>query len=242
MTTSSHPGRDSSNAEWSTAPVNGAGSAGVHPFDATAASRGRDALDPAASGDRVPLVTSVLAAAAVMAAVVIGTFVAVVAPADRWTAERSLVVLPITGRDGAVEAQLYETLSRGQVVENFAEVARSEVLVAEAAAALGLSPADQDAVVVETNAVASTSIVLVRASAADPALADAISSDVAARAAVQFERLSQPFRVEVVGERPAQRAGRSPLVVMGASILLAVALGVAVQQGVRQVFELLRAR
>jgi hypothetical protein len=56
-----------------------------------------------------------------------------------WAAESMVVVLPATSLDDATSASYYETLSRGQIVATFAEVAGSLGFEQQAEDRLGLT-------------------------------------------------------------------------------------------------------
>ncbi|HLL61536.1 MAG TPA: hypothetical protein VK401_00685, partial [Propionibacteriaceae bacterium] len=63
-----------------------------------------------------------------------------------WVAESMLVVLPSADLDEATSASYYETLSRGQIVATFAEVAGTQRFEQQAEDRLGLATAERDAV------------------------------------------------------------------------------------------------
>lgn len=117
--------------------------------------KGRDA-----QALRRSVATGAIVAALLLAA---GTVFAL-AQHKTWTAESVIVVLPSADLDDASSAAYYETLSRGQIVATFAEVAGNVRFAQQAEERLGLTPEQRDQVTTEVSVVPDTAVVLVRAS------------------------------------------------------------------------------
>lgn len=151
-----------------------------------------------------------------------------------WLAESMVVVLPSTELDEATSASYYETLSRGQIVATFAEVAGSLRFEQQAEDRLGLSPAQRAAAGTEVSVVPDTAVILVRSTADDAAVAQQLSSIVTELSVTYLAGLSEPFRAVPVpsGTGAAEPTGTSPLVLAGAGVVAGLVAGLAVQQAV----------
>lgn len=158
-----------------------------------------------------------------------------------FTAESVLVVLPQRDLDDATTAAFYETLSRGQIVGTFAEVANNSTLQQQAVTKLALAASAQDGLSTVVSVVPDTSVILVRTTADDAATAEAVADAVATVATTSLSQLSDAFRTQIVHKATgtAFSSGLSPALVLGLALVAALVLGVALQQAV---FHLLRAR
>jgi capsular polysaccharide biosynthesis protein len=151
-----------------------------------------------------------------------------------WTAESSVVVLPAAGLEDAVSASYYELLSRGQIVATFAEVAGTLRLEQQAEDKLGLSPEQRAQVSTVVTVVPNTSVILIRATSDDPKVAESMADAVTAAAASYLAGIVKPFRTEIVQPAggTATSTSLSPLVLLAATLVVAVIAGLAVQQAV----------
>lgn len=138
---------------------------------------------------------------------------------SQYEASTALVVLPSGQNDES--ASFYDTLSRGQVVETFAEI-------------LGLQGGQQPelraaGVTVVVEVVPDTSLIEVRATAADAVTAERFADSVLVESRPYFSQLSSPYSVSVVRDATdtAQQVGLplGPLVAVVA--VVAVLTGVA---------------
>jgi len=150
-----------------------------------------------------------------------------------WVAESMLVVLPSADLDEATSASYYETLSRGQIVATFAEVAGTQRFEQQAEDRLGLSAAQRDAVSTEVSVVPDTAVILIRSTASDAEVAQQVSRITTQLSVGYLAGLTQPFRaVTVPSGGDAEPTGMSPLVLAVAGLLAGLVAGLAVQQAV----------
>lgn len=177
---------------------------------------------------RRSLVTGAVAAALLLLA---GVAFALTQP-KTWTAESVVVVLPATSLDDATSAAYYETLSRGQIVATFAEVAGNLRFVQQAEERLGLTPEQREQVSTEVSVVPTTAVILVRASAADAAVAEQVADATTEISSDYLAGLSEPFRTYQVHEArgTAVASGTPVLLLLGASVVVALVAGLAAQQ------------
>lgn len=158
-----------------------------------------------------------------------------------FTAESVLVVLPQRDLDDATTAAFYETLSRGQIVGTFAEVANNPTVQQQAVSTLAIPASAQSGLSTVVSVVPDTSVILVRTTADDAATAETVADGVATAATTSLSQLSDAFRTQIVHKATgtAVSSGLSPLLVLGLAVVAAIVLGVALQQAV---YHLLRAR
>ena len=134
-----------------------------------------------------------------------------------WVAESMVVVLPSADLDEATSASYYETLSRGQIVATFAEVASTQRFEQQAEDQLGLSPAERSAVSTEVLVVPDTAVILIRSTAGDAETAQQISRITTSLSVAYLDGLTQPFRAVVVPSgSTAEPTGMSPWVLAAA--------------------------
>jgi capsular polysaccharide biosynthesis protein len=148
------------------------------------------------------------------------------------TAEAVLVVLPRADLDEATTAAFYETLSRGQIVGTFAEVANSTSFTTEAMDKLGLGSGDRTGVTSEVSVVPDTSVILVRTTAPRAAVAEQVADATARLSSAYLATLSDAFQTKIVHSAAgtASSSGLSPAVVLVLAGVVALTLGVALQQ------------
>lgn len=176
----------------------------------------------------------VVGAAAALLVLVVGLVVAGQRPAQ-WTAESTLVVLPSTTLSPADQSSYYETLSRGQIVATFAEVAGNRQFQQSTERALGLTEAQREDSDVSISVVPSTAVVLVRATSTSARLAEQLADGAGAGASTYFSGLVQPFTTQQVDAAAgtAYRSGGSNLTLFGVVALLSVGAGLLVRQAIR---------
>lgn len=157
-----------------------------------------------------------------------------------YTAESVLVVLPRTGLDDATSAAFYETMSRGQIVGTFAEVANNPGFQRQALDGLGLDARQRDQVSTAVSVVPDTSVILVRVTAGTAEVATAVADATAERATTYLGTLTTAYRTQKVQAGGAvSSSGLTPALVLVLAAVVALTLGVAVQQAV---YHLLAAR
>lgn len=150
----------------------------------------------------------------------------------QWTAESVSVVLPGTQLDETDSAAYYETLSRGQIVATFAEVASNKRFEQQAEQDLGLDSAQQASVTSEVTVAPSTSVVLIRVTSDDRAVSEQVAQEMTTVSQGYLQGLARPYRLEVVndGAGTSFRSSTSPLVLLAAAVVVALVGGLAIQQ------------
>ena len=111
-----------------------------------------------------------------------------------WVAESMVVVLPSTALDEATSASYYETLSRGQIVATFAEVAGTQRFEQQAMDQLRLSPAERSLVSTEVSVVPDTAVILIRSTAGSAGVAQEVSRVTTSLSVTYLGGLTQPYR------------------------------------------------
>ena len=150
-----------------------------------------------------------------------------------WVAESMVVVLPSTALDEATSASYYETLSRGQIVATFAEVAGTQRFEQQAMDQLRLSPAERSLVSTEVSVVPDTAVILIRSTAGSAEVAQEVSRVTTSLSVTYLGGLTQPYRaVRVPSGSTAEPTGMSPWVLAAAGLLAGLVAGLAVQQAV----------
>ncbi len=177
---------------------------------------------------------SVLAGAVVALLVVVAGAGLALVSQPKWTAESVLVVLPSTDLDTADSAAYYETLSRGQIVATFAEVADNLRFQNQAEENLGLSDAQRAGVTTTVSVVPDTSVILVRTTAGTAAVAEQVADATTTLASAYLAGLSETYRTDLVhgAEGTATSSGTSPTTVMALAVAVGLIVGVAVQQAI----------
>ena len=150
-----------------------------------------------------------------------------------WVAESMVVVLPSSDLDEATSASYYETLSRGQIVATFAEVAGTQRFEQQAEDRLGLSAAERDLVSTDVSVVPDTAVILIRSTAGEAQIAQDVSRIATSLSVDYLAGLTQPYRaVTVPSGSDAEPTGMSPLVLAAAALMAGLVAGLAVQQAV----------
>ncbi len=177
---------------------------------------------------------SVLAGAvAALLVVVAGAWLALTTP-TKWTAESVLVVLPGADLNASDSAAYYETLSRGQIVATFAEVADNLRFQQQAEQTLQLSEAQRAGVSTTVSVVPDTSVILVRTTAGTAAIAEQMADATTTVASQYLAGLSRSYRTELVhtAQGSAFSSGTSPTTLLLLAVVVALVAGVAIQQAV----------
>ncbi len=172
---------------------------------------------------------------AIVAALLLAAGIAfALAQPQTWTAESVIVVLPAASVDDATSAAYYETLSRGQIVATFAEVAGNVRFAQQAEERLGLTPAQREQVTTEVSVVPDTSVILVRASSPEPAVAEKVADMTSTVASAYFAGLTKAYASQVVhpAKGSAYFSGTPVPLLLGAALVVALVAGLAVQQAV----------
>jgi hypothetical protein len=151
-----------------------------------------------------------------------------------WAAESMVVVLPATSLDDATSASYYETLSRGQIVATFAEVAGSLGFEQQAEDRLGLTAGQRAQVTTDVSVVPDTAVILIRATADDADVAERMAAATTDLSVLYLAGLSKPYRVVTVPSAAgsASATGMSLPVLLAAALAVALVAGLALQQAV----------
>ncbi|WP_420122360.1 hypothetical protein [Nakamurella sp.] len=162
----------------------------------------------------------------------------------KYTAESVLVVLPSAALDTSDSAAYYETLSRGQIVATFAEVADNLRFQDQAAQNLNLSAEQKAGLSTAVTVVPDTSVILVRTTAGSAAVAEQVADATTTLATAYLANLSEPYRTDLVhgAAGTATAAGTSPIVLLALAVVVALIVGVGVQQAVYHLMTTLRTR
>lgn len=161
-----------------------------------------------------------------------------------FTAESVIVVLPTADLEASVSAAYYETLSRGQIVATFAEVANNLRFEQQAEEKLLLSEEQRKSVTTTVSVVPDTSVILVRASAEDAALAEQIADSSTSLATEYLGSLSKPYRTELVhgAQNSAYRSSTSPVLLFIIAVVVGLISGLAIQQAVYHLLTTIHSR
>lgn len=191
-------------------------------------------MAPFRFADRRTARQSIVLGVAVALLLLIGGLLFAGLSTTRWTAESVSIVLPSDKLDAATTASYYETLSRGQIVATFAEVASNKRFEQQAEQSLGLSPAQAASVSSEVTVAPSTSVVLIRATSSDRQVAERVTEVMTTEASGYLATLSNPYRLEAVnpGAGTAYRSSTSKVLLAGAAVIAALVGGLAVQQAI----------
>lgn len=176
----------------------------------------------------VSLLAGVLTAGLVVAA---GLVFAATRPV-RWSATASAVVLPARGVNPDSVAGFYETLSRGQVVETFAQIVRLQRFETDAVRAMGFAPGDQPAIDVDVQVVPDTAVVRISTTATRPEVAEEVADRILAVASDYIAGLGQPYTFSIVDDADGSvsRSGPPKAAFPIVAALVALAFGLATQQ------------
>jgi len=177
---------------------------------------------------------SIVVGAAVALLLLVAGLVLAATTKAQWTAESVSVVLPDAGLSESDSAAYYETLSRGQIVATFAEVASNKRFEQQAEQNLGLTADRSAGVTTEVTVAPSTSVVLIRVTSDDRTVAEQVTQEMTTVSQAYLQGLARPYRLDVVnpGTGTAFRSSTSPLVIAGAAVVVALVGGLAIQQAV----------
>jgi len=179
---------------------------------------------------RQSIVTGVIVALALLA----GGVAYALTQHRTWAAESMVVVLPAANLDDATSASYYETLSRGQIVATFAEVAGSFGFEQQAEDRLGLTGGQRTRVTTDVSVVPDTAVILIRATADEADVAQRMAAATTDLSVQYLAGLSKPYRVVTVPSAAgsASATGMSLPVLLAAALAVALVAGLALQQAV----------
>lgn len=174
-----------------------------------------------------------IVAGIVTAALVIATGLYVVSGRPtQWEAYGSVLVLPAAGLDPDQVPGYYETLSRGQVVESYAEILRLQRFADGTADALDLRPSESDRVTADVSVPTATALIQVRVTAPTAVTAERMTAGIVTAAADYIAGLGQPYGATVASDGAGTAQQRTPptTLLFGLVVLAGLVLGVIVQQ------------
>ena len=185
---------------------------------------------------------SVLAGALAALLVVLAGAAIAFTSTTKWTAESVLVVLPNADLSASDSAAYYETLSRGQIVATFAEVADNQRFQDQAEASLQLTDAQRAGVTTAVTVVPDTSVILVRTTAGTAQVAEQLADETTTLATAYLAGLSEPYRTDLVHSAAgsAVASGTSRVVLLALAVIVALIAGVAIQQAVYHLMRMAR--
>lgn len=187
---------------------------------------------------------SILAGAVVALLVLIAGAVISLGTKSEYTAESVIVVLPASDLSTSDSAAYYETMSRGQIVATFAEVANNLRFEQQAEENLQLTAAQRDSVTTTVSVVPDTSVILVRAVADEAGVAEQVADGTTTLATEYLAGLSKPYRTDLVHDAVGSgyKSSTSPLLLFGLAIVVALIAGLAIQQAVYHLMVAVRRR
>ncbi len=188
----------------------------------------RTTVDPQA------LRQSLVAGVVIAVLLLVGGSAYALSQSQQFTAESVVVVLPSATLDDATSAAYYETLSRGQIVATFAEVAGNLRFEQQAEDRLSLTADEREAVSTAVTVVPDTAVILIRSTAPTAEMAEQMAAQVTELSSDYWAGLSKPYRTQAVGtpKGSAYSSGSSPLILLAAAVGVAAVAGVATQQAV----------
>lgn len=149
-----------------------------------------------------------------------------------YTATASVVVLPSKNVSETAVAGYYETLSRGQIVETYAEMFRLPEWSRAAIDSLAVPDDVRTQITTAATVVPSTAVIDVTATAPDPATAEGVVAGMVERTSNYIATLSQPYDVHPISDASgtAKTSGIPKIPFLAVVLVVAVVVGVAVQQ------------
>ncbi len=158
-----------------------------------------------------------------------------------WSARASVVVLPREGLDPLAVTGYYDTLSRGQVVATYAEILRLQRFERAAASGAGLDTAARRTVTTDVRVVTGTAMITIAATTRDARSAVGMADGILEAANSYISKLDQPYVVRIVSgaKGTAQQSTPSSPPLLAVIVVVALMLGVGVQQVVWQLGKLL---
>jgi capsular polysaccharide biosynthesis protein len=142
--------------------------------------------------------------------------------APSWRASSSLLVLPDRAASPDAAAGLYDTLSRGQLVQTYASVANSPGFVGGALNGLKITVKQRRSLSIAVTPVPNTNLIDVSATADTAPLAEAAADAVSSQAVATLASTFYPFRVtEVSSARGTAMSAKTSSTTLLAVVLIA---------------------
>lgn len=184
--------------------------------------------------DPLPLLVSIGAGLVVFVLLMAAGFAYSRSVVPEWSARANVLVLPGQPVNPDQVPAYYETLSRGQMVQTLAELARLGEFQTETADRYGFTEAQREAVELTVIVVADTAMLQVVATSEDANLAVAMVDGVVDLSTHYVADLSLPYALVPVGEgrNNVTESGLPQSLVMLVFGLVALGLGIAYQQAI----------
>lgn len=186
---------------------------------------------------RLGILCGVLAALLVLGA----GFVVVQSSAKHWSAETTVAVLPASSLGPATGASYWDTLSHGQITATVAEILGLGRYKVAAERAAHLSAAEMSKVSITSTAITNTALVTVTATGGTSRIATEVADGVVSQATSDVDQLVSPYAMSVVSQSGTSASQTSNLSLgkfLVVLIVVAIALGIGVQQAVLQLVSL----
>lgn len=153
-----------------------------------------------------------------------------------WSAKATAVVLPAPGIPSGTAASYYDTLSRGQIVETYAEILRLKKFQNASASGLNLTASQAGKATVTVAVVPNTALLTITATATNGAVAEALADGVFIQASEYVRSLASPYVVNSVSTAKGSATETTSHTGGFLAVLVVVALvvGLGVQQAVSQ--------
>lgn len=185
--------------------------------------------------DRFPW-WSIIAGAGVFAVVFAGAVVFAVLAPPRYRSTPELLVAPSPALDRALEAEYYDVIDQGTLVQNFAEILRGGDIRKAALDAADVEKKVRRDVDVDIVVPTETSILQLQVTSPDKETSIAVGAALQEEAVDTITALGTPLVVKPVTSASQQVAhtGLSPTVALILGFVAALVLGIATQQAVAQ--------
>jgi len=171
----------------------------------------------------------------IAALILIGGLGWVLTRSNNWSAKATAVVLPRPDIPAQTAAGYYDTLSRGQIIETYAEELRAKFPNAgDAGINLGTAGARQTTIVVAV--VPNTALVTIEATSPNGPTAEAVADAVFTQGSDYIRSLAQPYVLNSVSAAKGTATQNTSHTggFLAVLVVVAIVVGIAVQQAVSQ--------
>jgi len=177
----------------------------------------------------------VVAGVTIAALILLGGLGYVLTRSHNWSAKATAVVLPAPNIPAGTSASYYDTLSRGQIIETYAETLRTK-FPNGGAAGLDLGPGVPKRATITVSVVPNTALISIAATAASGPNAEAVADAVSTQGSAYIKSLLQPYVLNSVSAAKGTAIESTSHTGGFLAVLVVVALvvGLAVQQAVSQ--------
>ena len=178
----------------------------------------------------------VVAGVMIAALILVGGLGYVLTRSHNWSAKATAVVLPDPKISSQIAASYYDTLSRGQIVETYAEDLRLKKFQNASAAGINLSAAQAKKATITVSVVPNTALITIEATSTTGPTAEALADGVFTQGSAYIKSLAQPYVLDSVSAAKGTATESTSHTGGFLAVLVVVALvvGLAVQQAVSQ--------